>query len=109
MIKNAVGVSVLLACAALIPALQASPVTSETFNIPFEFQVQHSHTILPAGEYQIQETAESPIVFLVNTKTGKRVQFIRPAPVHQGGKARLIFETVEGESADRMHVLKGIS
>ena len=104
MTKNAIGASVLLACAALIPALQASTVTSEKFRIPFEFQVQRSHTILPAGEYQIQETAESAMVFLVNTKTGDRVELIRPAPVRHDGKARLSFE-----SGERVHILKGIS
>ena len=104
MIKNAIGVSVLLACAALVPALQASTVTSDKFKIPFEFQVQQSHRILPAGEYRIQENSDSAVVFLENTKTGERVQFIRRAPADHHGKAHLMFESV-----DRVQVLKGIS
>ena len=99
MIRKAIGASILLACV----ALQASTVKSEKFKIPFEFQVQN-HTTMPAGEYQIQQAEGSDIVLLVNTKTGERLQFIRPPSAHREGKARLVFE--EGEHG---HVLKGIS
>jgi hypothetical protein len=96
----------LLPCAALIlgaAGLQASTVKSEKFEIPFAFQVQ-KHAMLPAGEYQIQQAEGSEIAFLVNTKTGQRVVFVRPATNGQSEKTRLIFETVENE-----HLLKQIS
>jgi hypothetical protein len=106
MFQRAIRVFALLPGAALIlgvSALQASTVKSEKFEIPFAFQVRH-HTTLPAGEYQVQRSAGSDIAFLVNTQTGDRVQFLRPAGVSQEGKARLIFENSENG-----HLLKAIS
>jgi hypothetical protein len=75
-------------------ALQASTVKSEKFEIPFAFHVQ-KHKTLPAGEYQIQQASGSELAFLVNTKTGERVQFIRSQATHEEGKARLVFENSE--------------
>jgi hypothetical protein len=84
---------VILPCAALVLstfALQAAAVKTETFAIPFQFQVQKQ--TMPAGEYRINQAQGSDIAQLVNTKTGQRVEFIRPTTTHQQGKARLVFE-----------------
>jgi hypothetical protein len=91
--QKAFRIHVILPCAALVlstVALQAAAVKTETFAIPFEFQVQRQ--TMPAGEYRIQQAQGSDIALLVNTKTGKRVEFIRPATTHEQGKARLVFE-----------------
>jgi hypothetical protein len=106
MTQRAIRVFALLPCAALLlgaSALQASTVKSEKFEIPFDFQVQNRMT-LPAGEYQVQQASGSELAMLVNTKTGKGVQFIRPSSLHEPGKTRLVFEaTANG------HSLKSIS
>jgi hypothetical protein len=94
MIQKAIRVFGLIPCAALIlggVALEASTIKSEKFEIPFEFQVQN-HKTLPAGEYQVEQTAGSPIASLVNTRTGERVNFFRPATTHKEGRAHLEFE-----------------
>ena len=95
----------LLPCAALIPgasAMQASAVKLDRFEIPFEFKVQHK--TLPAGQYEVQQGADSNFAILVNRHTGERVQFLRPSNTRQEGKARLIFENNENG-----HSLKRIS
>jgi hypothetical protein len=105
MIPRTIRASVLLSGAALMlasAALQASPVKSEKFEIPFSFKVQ-THT-LPAGEYQIQQATESEFAVLVNAKTGERVEVLRPATIRQTGKARLVFE-----QDGNVQVLKQIS
>jgi hypothetical protein len=103
--KKAIRVFALIPCAALLIAgvLQASTVKSEKVEIPFAFSVQH-HKVLPAGEYRVEQSSDSAIASLVNTKTGERVQFLRPRTTHQEGKAHLVFEnTAQG------HELKSIS
>jgi len=90
---KAIRAFVILPCAALALstfALQAAAVKSETFKIPFEFQVQKQ--TMPAGDYRVQQAQGSDIALLENTKTGKRVEFVRPTPTHQQGKVRLVFE-----------------
>jgi hypothetical protein len=97
---KAIRALVILPCAALVLstfALQAAPLKSEKFSIPFEFRVQNQ--ILPAGEYQIQQTDGSGFALLVNTKTGERIEFVRPLGTHREGKARLVFEDREGRQA----------
>jgi hypothetical protein len=73
-----------------VSALRAAATMSENFNIPFAFQVQN-HT-MPAGEYRIQQEEGESFATLVNTRTGARIQMLRPANTHQQGKARLVFE-----------------
>jgi hypothetical protein len=106
MTRDKIRVFALLPCFALIAgasALQASTVKSEKFEIPFNFQVQKTRT-LPAGEYQVQQDEGSQFATLVNTRTGDRVQLLRPSNTHKEGKARLVFEnTASG------HELKQIS
>ena len=104
MSQNTIRVSVLLPCAALLAgALHASTIKSENIAIPFEFRVQH-HKMMPAGEYRVEQEQGSDIASLVNTKTGERIQFLRPATTHKEGHARLVFE----DNANG-HVLKRIS
>jgi hypothetical protein len=60
--------------------------------------------MLPPGQYQVEQVEGSEIASLVNTKTGERVNFLRPENTHERGKAHLVFEnTAEG------HSLKSIS
>jgi hypothetical protein len=95
----------LLPCAALIlsaSALQAAPVKSGKFNIPFAFEVG-KHTAMPAGEYQIEQDPNSILAVLVNTQTGKSVMLVRKSPSEEG-KARLVFE-----DKGNIHQLKRIS
>ena len=97
---KAIRALVIIPCAALMLstyALQAAPLKSEKFSIPFEFRVQKQ--TLPAGEYQIRQTSEAGYVLLVNTKTGESVEFIRPSNTHQEGKARLVFEGEPGRQS----------
>jgi hypothetical protein len=83
--------------------LHASTVKSEKFQIPFDFQVQKQKT-LPAGEYQVQQATGSEVAILVNTRTGERVELLRPTSTHEEGKTRLVFESTENG-----HSLKQIS
>jgi hypothetical protein len=105
MIQGRIRVSALLPCFALLlgASLHASTVESQKFEIPFDFQVL-KHKTLPAGEYQVQQDAGSAFATLVNTKTGERVQLLRPSTTHEEGKARLVFENTENG-----HSLKQIS
>ena len=91
MLQRAFRSIVILSFAAL--AMQAAPVVSEKFEIPFAFQV-HKET-LPAGVYQVEQADGSNVAALVNKKTGERVEFLRPASTHLEGKARLVFQSVE--------------
>ena len=98
MINRTLRAFALLPCAALIlgaSALQASTVKSDRFEIPFAFQVQHK--TLPAGEYQVQQAADSELAVLVNRKTGESFRFIRPRPMpaDKEGKFRLKFRNTE--------------
>jgi hypothetical protein len=90
--------SVIIPCAALVLssfALHASEVKTDKFSIPFEFQV--GGKTLPAGDYRVQQAQGSNIALLVNAKTGKQVEFVRPANLHQDGKAKLVFEETGGK------------
>jgi hypothetical protein len=89
--------SVIIPCVALALsalALQATEVKSEKFSIPFEFQV--AKQTMPAGEYRVQQATGSNVVVLVNAKTGKQVEFIRSANMHDEGRAKLVFEDIDG-------------
>jgi hypothetical protein len=105
MVKKAIRVSALAACAALVMGgvLQASTLKSEKVEIPFAFSVQNQKT-LPPGLYQVEQELGSEIASLVNTKTGERVNFLRPDTTHEKGKAHLVFENTA-----RGHALKRIS
>jgi hypothetical protein len=106
MIQKAIRVLAFIPCAAVILggcALKASTVKSEKFEIPFEFHVQN-HKMLPAGEYRVEQEAGSQLASLVNTKTGERVNFLRPANTHEEGKTHLVFENKAGG-----HNLKQVS
>jgi hypothetical protein len=106
MIQKAIRVLAFIPCAAVILggcALKATTVKSEKFEIPFEFQVQNQKT-LPAGEYRVEQESGSELATLVNTKTGERVNFLRPATTHQQGKTHLVFENKAGG-----HNLKQVS
>jgi hypothetical protein len=104
MVKKATRVFALAPCAALLfGTLQASTVKSEKIEIPFAFSVQ-KHKILPAGLYQVEQATASDLASLVNTKTGERVQVLRPQTTHQQGKAHLVFE-----NNAHGHSLKSIS
>jgi hypothetical protein len=91
--KNAVRVFALFPGAALLMAgaLQASTITSDKVEIPFQFSVQH-HKTMPAGEYQVVQQSGTDLATLVNTKTGERVELLRPQTTHQAGKTHLVFE-----------------
>jgi hypothetical protein len=89
---------VILPCVALALSaltLHAAAVKSETFAIPFEFHVQKQ--IMPAGEYRVQQATGSDIAILVNTRTGKRVEILRPANTHEEGKTKLVFKGAENQ------------
>ena len=105
MVKKAIRVFALVPCAALLVGgvLQASTLKSEKVEIPFAFSVQN-YKVLPAGEYQIEQQSGSDLASLVNTKTGERVQFLRPQTMHEPGKAHLVFE-----NSTHGHLLKSIS
>jgi hypothetical protein len=75
-------------------ALNATTFQSEKVDIPFAFQV--AKTMLPAGEYRIQQSFGSDIVYLVNLKTGQQVQVLRSAGGKRDGHAKLVFENGAG-------------
>ena len=83
-------------------ALNATTFQSEKVEIPFAFQV--SKTMLPAGEYRIQQSFGSDIAYLVNLKTGQQVQVLRSVGGKRDGRARLVFESGSG-----VRVLKALS
>ena len=92
MMHKAIRALVILPCVALImsvSALHAATVVSEKFNIPFAFQVRNQ--TLPPGEYRIHQAESDNFAVLINTRTGARVEVLRPANTHQEGKAKLVF------------------
>ena len=106
MVINATRVFAFIPCAALLVsgALQASTIKSEKVEIPFAFSVQNNRVMLPPGQYQVEQQQGSEVASLVNTKTGERVNVLRPENTHEKGKAHLVFvQTAEG------HSLKSIS
>ena len=82
-----VGIAVMFATA----TLSAASFRSENVSIPFAFHV--SKVALPAGEYRLEQSLGSDITFLVNLKTGQRVQFLRSNGRGYDGRAKLVFET----------------
>lgn len=92
--------SVIIPCAALALsafAAFATEVRSEKFSIPFDFQV--GKQTLPAGEYRIHQIEGNNVALLVNAKTGKQVELLRPTNTHREGKAKLVFEENQGHHA----------
>ena len=95
----AVGVAI---AAIMTTSALATSFQSEKVVIPFQFQV--AKTVMPAGDYRVQQTFGSDIAFLVNLKTGQQVQLLRSGAHRADGKARLVFDTSSGS-----YILKTIS
>jgi len=92
-----VGFAAMFAASALATSFQ-----SERVSIPFQFKV--SKTTLPAGDYRVQQEFGTDIAFLVNLKTGQKVQLLRPSGVRSEGRVKLEFQ-----SSAAGYALKGIS
>ena len=76
-------------------SIHAADLQSKNVAVPFAFQVEK--ITMPAGEYRIEETFGKPFVFVVNSKTGRRVQMLRHGAITTPGAAKLEFEkTGEG-------------
>jgi len=84
------------AMTAMLPQLgQAAQFRTDKIQIDRQFKV--NNTVLPAGEYRLEESSDSAICNLVNVKTGASIMLIRPASVRQPGKVAFVFhETAEG-------------
>jgi hypothetical protein len=97
MTRKALRAFVILPCAAAlilgVSAAQAESMRSDTFTIPFAFQVQN-HT-LPPGLYRVEQEPGTDIAQLVNLQTREHVQIMRAA-VHQPGKVRITFTDTAG-------------
>lgn len=94
MMQKAFRALVILPCAAAlilgVSAARAAAVKSETFAIPFAFQVEKQ--TLPPGEYRVEQAQGLDIAMLVNIKTGQKVGIVRPAATHEPGKVKLVFK-----------------
>src|SRR5436305_9755129 len=89
--KHIIGTFALLAGAALLgSAAHATELYSANANIAFQFRV--GNTVMPAGEYRIEQGFGSEVAMLVNVNTGRRIQMLRIDALQQPGKLRLIFE-----------------
>ncbi len=83
-------------------SLNASMYYSQTVNIPFEFRAgKHTYS---AGEYRIEQDFGKDIAYLVNLKTGQRLQVMRPINDHSPANGTLTFENSYG-----VHILKRLS
>jgi hypothetical protein len=74
--------------------LNASTFYTEKVAIPFDFKV--SRTTLPAGEYRVQRNSGEGFSYLTNVKTGQMVQVLRSNGGQVDGRAKLVFETKNG-------------
>ena len=93
--KCAVGVGIVSMFAA--SALNAASFHNEQVAIPFEFHV--SNATMPAGDYRLQQPIGNDVVYLMNVKTGEKVQILRSKGNSKEGRARLVFEnTASGYS-----------
>jgi hypothetical protein len=82
--------------------LNASVFYSATVTIPFEFKAgKHLYS---AGEYRVEQEFGKDIAYVVNVKTGQRVQLMRPVNGGTSGNCKLIFENNDG-----VRVLKKLS
>jgi hypothetical protein len=63
-------------------------------NIPFDFRV--GKYVFNAGDYRVEQNYSDDIAFLVNVKTGQRVQFLHPFNSHDRTKMTFVFENVNG-------------
>ena len=71
--------------------LSAMDAVSQRLTVPFSFKVDTA--ILPAGDYRVEREFGKQTVFIVNLKTGLRVQMIGHIPQGETEKVKLRFET----------------
>jgi hypothetical protein len=74
--------------------LHASMFYTEKANIPFEFRV--GKQVYSAGEYRLEQEFGKDIVYLVNVKTGRKLQMLRPLNGRDSGNSKLTFENNGG-------------
>jgi hypothetical protein len=80
--------------------LQAATRRSESVTVPFAFQVQN--TTLPAGQYRVEQQFGTEIASIVNVKTRRSVQILRPATSRVDGSTELTF--VQDQNGYRVKV-----
>lgn len=71
--------------------LGAVDLMSRSVTVPFEFQVNRS--VLPAGDYRVERDLGKAVIYLVNVRTGQRVQFMRDGAAGARGPITLTFES----------------
>jgi len=74
--------------------LQASTFYTEKATIPFEFR--YGKRVYEAGVYRVEQDFGKDIAYLVNTQTGRKIQFLRPLSSRRSGKSFLTFENDGG-------------
>jgi hypothetical protein len=74
--------------------LNATTFYSAKVAIPFNFKV--GNISLDAGEYRVYQEFGKDIAYVINLKTGHRVQMLRSAGGDTQGRARLRFENKDG-------------
>ena len=82
--------------------LNATIFYSGRVNIPFEFRA--GKQIFAAGEYRVEQDYGHDIAYVVNIRTGQRIQMLRPLNGRQPMKMTINFENIGG-----VRVLKGLS
>uniref|UniRef100_Q02AE2 Uncharacterized protein n=1 Tax=Solibacter usitatus (strain Ellin6076) TaxID=234267 RepID=Q02AE2_SOLUE len=82
--------------------LQASMFYTEKAAIPFEFR--YGKRVYEAGEYRIEQDFGKDVAYLVNVRTGKKIQILRPISSRGSGKSFLTFENDGG-----VRILKTLS
>jgi hypothetical protein len=82
--------------------LQASMFYTEKAAIPFEFR--YGKRVYEAGVYRVEQDFGKDIAYLVNVRTGKKIQILRPVSSRRSGKSVLTFENDGG-----VRVLKTMS
>jgi hypothetical protein len=71
-------------------SLNAAGGITKSINIPFDFKVDK--TVMPAGEYRLEQDFGDFRVRIVNVNTGLRVQVLRDHAGRTDEGAKLIFE-----------------
>src|SRR3954452_8923886 len=82
--------------------LHASVFYTAKVNIPFEFKA--GKRMYSAGQYRVEQDYSNDIAFLVNIKTGHRVQMLHPLSLREPGTVKITFESTDG-----VRILKKLS
>lgn len=85
-----------------VMALSAAPYRSDRIAIPFTFYVKNVK--VQPGVYRVTSDDTNPVATLVNERTGRSLQVVRPLTSRNAGKVELRFE----ENQNKVQVLVSV-